>query len=147
MLLLVLVAANFGSFPTQDGLGYFEHNYKSLFNPEHKLLDAAVLSELYQSGYGSALGIGCAKLRINYLDRGERSLFLLDAKKSRDLVDFWNLRAVQKRVLPVPIQWIEELSPFCKKRILDNHRSLHGNQIGFHIILFLCFHVLYLRIA
>ena len=121
------VAANFGSFPTQEGLGYFEHNYKDIFNPEHKLLDAVVLSELYQSGYGSALGIGCAKLQIDYHDRGEIRLFILDAKKSRDLVDFWNLRATHEHVIPVPIQWIEELSPFCKKLILDNYRSLHGN--------------------
>ena len=121
------VAANFGGFPTQEDLGYFEHNYQSIFNPEHKLLDAAVFSELYQSGYGSAVGIGRAKLQIDYHDRGERSLFLLDGKKSRDLVDFWNLRAVQEHVLPVPIQWIEELSPFCKKLILENYRALHGN--------------------
>ena len=121
------VAANFGSFPTQEGLRYFEHNYKGIFNPEHKLLNAAVLSELYQSGYGSALGIGCAKLQIDYHDRRELRLFILDAKKSRDLVDFWNLRAVYEHVIPVPIQWIEDLSPFCKKLILDDYHSLHGN--------------------
>ena len=121
------VAANFGSFPTQEGLGYFEHNYKDIFSPEHKLLDAVVLSELYQSGYGSALGIGCAKLQIDYHDRGELRLFILDAKKSRDLVDFWNLRAIHEHVIPVSIQWIEELSPFCKKLILDNYHSLHGD--------------------
>lgn len=121
------VAANFGSFPTQEGFRYFEHNHQSIFNPEHKLLDAAVFSELYQSGYGSAVGISCAKLQIDYHDREGRSLFLLDGKKSRDLVDFWNLRAVQEHVLPVPIQWIEELSPFCKKLILENYQALHGN--------------------
>ncbi|MCY3741489.1 MAG: hypothetical protein OXH00_10750 [Candidatus Poribacteria bacterium] len=121
------VAANFGSFPTQEGLGYFEHNYKGVFNPEHKLLDAAVLSELYQSGYSSAVGICCAKLRIDFHDLGDIRLFILDAKKSRDLVDFWNLRAVHEHVLPVPIQWIKELSPFCKKLILDNYHSLRGD--------------------
>ena len=121
------VAANFGSFPTQDGLEYFEHNYKSIFNPEHKTLDAAILSELYQSGYGSAVGIGRAKLRIDYHDRGYLKLFILDAKKSRDLVDFWNLRAVHEHVIPVPIQWIEELSSFCKKLILDNYHSRRGD--------------------
>ena len=121
------VAANFGSFPTQEGLSYFEHNYKGIFNPEHKLLDATVLSELYQSGYTPALGIGSAKLRIDYHDRGELRLFILDAKKSRDLVDFWNLRAIYEHVIPVPVQWIEELSPFCKNLILDDYHSLRSN--------------------
>ena len=121
------VAANFGSFPTQEDLGYFEHDYKGIFNPEHKSLDAAMLSELYQARYNSAIGVSCAKLRINYHDLGDIELFILDAKKSRDLVDFWNLRAIHKHVIPVPIQWIEELSPFCKKFILDNHHSLDGD--------------------
>ena len=121
------VAANFGSFPTQEQLRYFEHNYKDIFNPRHKTLSAAVLSELYQSRYISTLGIGCVKLRIDYHDRGEVRLFILDAKKSRDLVDFWNLRTIHEHVIPVPIQWIEELSPFCKKLILDNYHFLRGN--------------------
>ena len=68
------VAANFGSFPTQEDLGYFEHNYKDVFNPEHKLLDAAVLLEVYQSRYISAVGVGCAKLQILYHDRGDSKL-------------------------------------------------------------------------
>ena len=77
------VAANFGSFPIQEELGYFEHNYKDIFNPEHKLLDAAVLSELYQSRYFTAVGVTCAKLQIDYHDLGDRKLFILDAKKSK----------------------------------------------------------------
>lgn len=122
------VAANFGSFPTQEDLGYFEHNYKDIFNPEHKLLDAAVLLELYQSGFSSAVGVGCAKLRIDFQDLGNIRLFILDAKKSRDLIDFWNLRALHERIIPIPVQWIEDLSPFCKKLILDNHRPLHDDH-------------------
>ena len=121
------VAANFGSFPSQEGLSYFEHNYKGIFNPEHKLLDAAMLSELYQSRFSSALEIGCAKLEIDYHDHGEPTLFILDAENSRDLVDYWNLRALHKHVIPVPIQWIEDLSPFCKKLILDSYHSLRSN--------------------
>ena len=121
------VAAKFGSFPNNDELDYFEHNYKDIFNPEDKTLDATTLSELYQSGFSSALRVGCAKLRIDFHDREELKLFILDAKKSRDLVDFWNLRAVHKHVVPVPIQWIEDLSPFCKKLILDNYNSLDGD--------------------
>ncbi|MCY4403828.1 MAG: hypothetical protein OXD54_14755 [Candidatus Poribacteria bacterium] len=133
------VAANFGSFPTQEDLGYFEHNYKDVFNPEHKTLDAAVLSELYQSGYGSAVGISCAKLRIDYHDRGDLKLLVLDAKKSRDLIDFWNLRAIHEHVVPVPIQWIEELSPYCKKLILDNYHSRRGDPSKMRFSLTLMF--------
>ena len=116
------VAANFGNFPTQERLRYFERNYKSVFNPERKTLDAAALSELYQSGYSSALEIGCAKLRVGYNAPLLSTLFILDAHESKDLVDFWNLRAIHEHVVPVPLQWIEELSPFCKEFIRDNYR-------------------------
>ncbi len=122
------VAAIFGSFPTQEELMYFEHNYKDVFNPEHKILDAAVLLELYQSGFSSAVTVGCAKLRIDYHDQGDLKLFILDAKKAKDLIDFWNLRALHERIIPIPIQWIEDLSPFCKKLILDNYQPLHDDR-------------------
>ena len=115
-------AANFGSFPVHEQFRYFEHNYNVIFNPEHKTLDAAVLSELYQPKYSSALEIGCAKLRVDYNAPLLSTLFILDAHESKDLVDFWNLRAIHQHVLAVPIQWIEELSPFCQKFIRDNYR-------------------------
>ena len=84
------VAATFGSFPTQKGLRYFEHNYKGIFSPEQKSLDAAVFSELYQSGYGSALGIGCAKLQIDYHDRGELRTCFKKKKATQKLMFMLN---------------------------------------------------------
>ena len=115
-------AANFGSFPVHEQFRYFERNYKSVFNPEGKTLDAAVLSELYQLGYSSALEIGCTKLQVGYNAPLLSTLFILDAHESKDIVDFWNLRAIHQHVIPVPIQWINDLSPFCKQFIRDNYR-------------------------
>ena len=124
------VAANFGSFPSQEGLSYFEHNYKGIFNPEHKLLDAAVLSELYQSRYSSALEIGCEKLKITYHARLAPTLLILDAHNSEDLINFWNLRAVHQHVLAVPIQWIKELSPLCKEIMRTGHTLMFSDSIS-----------------
>ena len=127
-------AANFGSFPTQERLRYFEQNYKGIFNPKPIALDAATLAELYQSGHLSALRIGCEKLRGGSNDHPTPTLFILDAHKSKDLVDFWNLRAIHQQVVPVPIQWLEELLPFCRRFIRDNyHRQPNdpnGTQVG-----------------
>ncbi len=116
------VAANFGSFPVHKQFRYFEHNYRRFFNPEREKLDAPALSELYQFGYTSALEIGCAKLRVDYNAPLLSTLFILDAHESKDIVDFWNLRAIHQHIRAVPIQWIEELSPFCKQFIRDNYR-------------------------
>ena len=78
------VACNFGDFPTQKRLKYFEHNYKDVFDPASITLDPAALSQLYKSGYTSALRISHAKLKIDYhehqdpkrKDLGVRSLIL-----------------------------------------------------------------------
>ncbi len=124
------VACNFGDFPTQKRLNYFERTYNDVFDPTLKPLDSATLSKLYKTGYTSALKMGHAKLKIDYHDHHDPTLFILDAHEPRDLIDFWNLRAVYQNIIAVPVQWIEELSPICKKFILDNHRPLPGNPHG-----------------
>ena len=131
-------AANFGSFPIHEQFRYFEHNYKSIFNPKQIVLNAAALAQLYQSGYLSALRIGCEKLQILYKAFHDApllsTLFILDAHEPKDLVDFWNLRAIHQDVCAVPIQWIEELLPFCKRYIRDNYRRQpndpSSNKVG-----------------
>ena len=40
------------------------------------------------------------------------TLFILDAKDSGDVVDFWTLRAIHEHVRAVPIQWINDLIAF-----------------------------------
>lgn len=123
------VAAYFGSFPTSEELRYFEQKYNEIFKPKPISLDAAGLAEFYQSKDYSAVHVTIDKLRIDYHDDlGGIRLFIMDAKKTRDLIDFWNLRATHSFVDPIPIQWIEELSDFCKKRILDTHRSQVDDQ-------------------
>lgn len=122
------VAANFGSFPTQEQFGYFQRNYQKIFNPKLITLDPEKLLELYKSRYASPLGIGREKLRVDYHSRRDPTLFILDVEQSKDLVDFWNLRGIAKNVIPIPVQWIEELSPSCKEFILKNYRSIDGNS-------------------
>ena len=116
------VGANFGSFPTEERRKYFEQNYKDVFNPVQISLDGVTLSKLYKSGNLSALGMGCKKVRVGYNAPLLSTLFILDAKESGDIVDFWNLRAIHQHVMAVPIQWINDLSSYCKKFIQDNYR-------------------------
>ncbi len=124
------VACNFGDFPTPKRLQYFERDYKDAFDPSSVKLDSSTLSNLYESDYTSALRISHAKLKIDYHEHQDPTLFILNALEPKDLIDFWNLRAVHRNVVAVPIQWIEELSPYCKKFILNHYRPLPGNPNG-----------------
>ena len=97
---------------------------------KHITLDAPEFVELYKSGWTSALEIGCAKFQMNYHAPLDPVLFILDPKESKDLLDFWNLRTVFRNVVAVPLQWIEELSPFYKESILNDYRYMRGNPDG-----------------
>ncbi|NQT01113.1 MAG: hypothetical protein HQ580_03760, partial [Planctomycetes bacterium] len=133
------VGCIWGDFPAQKKLRYFKQNYKYVFNPQEIKLTEKSLSKLYKTGYTSALEIGQAKLDVNYNDHSDPALFVLNAHESRDLIDFWNLRIVRGNILAIPIQWIQELSPFCKEFILKNHRPLPGNPHGVMIQPFVMF--------
>ena len=121
------VASNFGSFPVQEHFEYFERNFEDIFTPERIKLDSTALSNLYSSVHDTPLSMSNAKLRIDYHDQHEFRLFILNAKMTSDLVDFWNLRSIHENIFPIPIQWIKELSPFCKKLILNGNRSLRDS--------------------
>ena len=119
-------ACVFGGFPSEERI----KDFKTVFTPEEVLLDAESLFHLYKSGFTSALEIGCRKLKVDYSGRGDPTLFIHDAQQPKDLIDYWNLRAINHNVIPVPIQWLNELSPFCKQFVLNNYRPLPGNQHG-----------------
>ena len=125
-----LCACLFGAFPDTEGLEYVGKGFADAFSPKQISLNAQSLAQLYRSGFTSALQIGHSKLDVDFHHHHDPALFVFDAKAPRDLVDYWNLRAVRGNVLAVPIQWLQELSDFCKDFIVKNHRPLPGNPHG-----------------
>lgn len=124
-------ACLFGAFPTDSDLEYLQRAFRDAFEPKDISLDGAALKNLYNSGFTSALRLGTSKIEIQYHDQSDPAIFILDAEQSRDLIDFWNLRAIRGRnLLPVPVQWLEDLSDFCKDFIVKNYRPLPGNPHG-----------------
>ena len=117
------VAVNFGSFPLQKQLEHFSRGYKDIFDPKHTMLDAVELLKLHKTRHISALEIGCAKFRVNYNGPMPSTLFILDPQESKDLIEFWNLRAVCRDVKAVPNQWVKELSS-CYKELIQNGYGL-----------------------
>ena len=125
-----LVACLFGAFPEQRNLKYFGRAFQDAFDPEQISLDGKALDKIYRARKFSALRMGCEKLDISYNDHSQPTLFILDAHQPKDLLDFWNYRAVHQSCVAIPRQWLPELSSFCKKFILHNYRPLPGNSHG-----------------
>ncbi len=124
-------ACIFGAFPTDPDLEYIQRGFKDAFEPKEILLDGAGLTNLYKSGFTSALRLGTSKIDVRSYDDSDPAIFLLDAQQSRDLIDFWNLRAIRRgNVVPVPVQWLKDLSEFCKEFMVKNYRPLPGNSHG-----------------
>ena len=122
------IACNFGDFPEQKQLQYFKNHYKEIFKPSVIQLDAITLKNCYSSMDISALYVDYDTYLVNYHSSFLGPvLFILDIENSNDLIDFWNLRTIHQHILAIPIQWIKEMSPFCKEFILKNYRLIPGN--------------------
>lgn len=119
-----------GSFPGQDDLAYFRRAFVEAFEPKPVELNGQSLARLYESGFTSALRLGHSSIDVDSFEWHDPAMFVFDALEARDLIDFWNLRAVRRNVLPIPTQWLPELSPFCRKVIAANFRPLPDNQHG-----------------
>jgi hypothetical protein len=124
------VACVFGAFPSEKDRSYFGKAFADAFEPKGTKLTAETLEGLFESGFTSALRIGHSKLEVDYHDHSDPALFVLNADEPRDLIDFWNLRAIRRDILPVPLQWLDRLSAFCKGFITKNYRPLPGNDHG-----------------
>jgi hypothetical protein len=111
-------------------LEYISRGYQDAFNPECISLDADTLANLYRKSFTSPLQMGQEGIEIYEHRHREPTLFILDAKRPRDLVDYWNLRAISRDVIPIPLQWLDILSPLCRDFITRNYRPLPGNPHG-----------------
>ena len=117
------IASIFGQFLEDKEFDYFEENFNEIFEPNEITLDGKSLAELYSNHYFTPLDIGHAKIDINSHEKTpDPRLFILDIKETKDLIDFWNLRIIYREIIPIPKQWIEELSSFCKNFIKKHYR-------------------------
>jgi hypothetical protein len=96
LLLSRFCACLFGAFPAESDLKYLGQAFTDAFEPKKVSLNGATLVKLYRSGFTSALRVGHSKIEVDYHDDRDPALFVLDAYKSRDLIDFWNLLAIRR---------------------------------------------------
>lgn len=120
----------FGGFPPESKFEYFEIAFNEIFDPLAISLNGDSLSELHSSWAASALDVGQARIEVEYGGYGEQTIFVLDAFKPRDLIDFWNLRTLRPDIVPIPVQWAKELAAYSRGFIERSYRPLKGNPHG-----------------
>jgi hypothetical protein len=95
----LFVAACFGSFPSEGQLARFGRAHAAAFSPKEVQVDGS-------NFFGRMIGplrMGSHGLKPQARSRWQDfTLFLLDATRPQDMIDYWNLRALDWPVLPVP---------------------------------------------
>lgn len=126
----LFTACVFGSFPKDEKIAYFGKAFTDAFSPDEIDLDSNLITDLYKSRYFSPLDIGHENIEIEFDNTHDRAIYVMDFTSPADLIDYWNLRGLRGQLLAVPVQWLSELSTFCKELIQKNHKPMRGNPHG-----------------
>ncbi|MBY0224664.1 MAG: hypothetical protein K2Q28_02535 [Hyphomicrobium sp.] len=122
--------AVFGVFPSGKFVDYIAKAYKDVFNPTSVPASAETWKKAFE-GYSltplRVTGHGTETQRFWHHDV---VVFVFDPAKPTDLIDLWNLRLEPNPVLPVPVDWFEDVSDFVKRLLNETHRPVQGNRNG-----------------
>lgn len=87
----------------------------------------------FRKGHSFPLRAGSYELNTYSLGHGaDPALFFFDSGSALDLIEFWNLRALGWKVLPVPVAWVSLLADDCSSFISENYVPYRHNQNMMH---------------
>ena len=114
-------AVCFGAFPTATKLNHFGRAYMELLDAKEEPVASETFFATY-TGVGLPVFAGSLELGMRRTPWSlGPTLFFMDAMRPIDLIDFWNLRATGRSVIPIPMQWGEEVASQCRSFIASNH--------------------------
>jgi hypothetical protein len=100
----------FGEFPSHPELQYFRSHYSELFAVSETQVTPKTFFQSLEFGTLNPRRATLHGLDLSRLPGSEDIIvFYMDATSSLDIIDLWNLRALGRTVLPLPIQWRDEL--------------------------------------
>lgn len=123
-------ASLLGEYPQDISEYIFEH-YQEEFGIEEKKVEETSMKDLFGGGGNfSPRNITKYKLETRSSDWFKDYIFFMDANSGMDVIDYWNLRASGKSVVPVPIQLQEneDIKEIVRNFILSANRPLRGNS-------------------
>lgn len=135
----LLSACCFGEFPTSREMEYVKKSYSHCFNPKDLPIGQANFLDSFINEGASPLRITRAELQVSSRGwRADPSMFFMDATSWLDIVDYWNLRAVGRDVLPLPKQYADQYIDLCNKIIKRNFVPYRHNKDMMHHTSFIC---------
>ncbi len=122
--------AAWGGFPQTGMLQPLAQAYRDAFAPQVLKANAKNWTKTWQDGYRFPLYFTRHELeRAPGGGLGEPVLFVADPTSPLDLIELWNLRLF-RRVIPINLRWLTDLTKFIREFIERNYRPLPGNPHG-----------------
>lgn len=135
----LLASCCFGEFPNAKEMDYVKKNYFHCFNAQDFVINKSNFLNSYIDGGASPLRITRAELETFQRGwRDESAIFFMDATSWLDIVDYWNLRAVGRHVLPLPKQYADSSIDIINKKLKRNFVPYRHNQDMMHHTSFIC---------
>jgi len=135
----LLSACSFGDFPDKKEMGYVKKNYCHCFNAKDLLIKPNNFLECFLNEGVSPMRITRAELKASPRGwRADASIFFMDATSWLDIVDYWNLRAVGRDVLPLPKQYADHYIDLVNGIIKHNYVPYRHNKDMMHHTTFIC---------
>lgn len=103
----LFVSAVFGSFARKtEELKIVQGWYEEVFHPKELQISKETLLDALHVDTISPMNANRLRLEVGGMQAIVRNgAFLCDPMEPLDLVDFWNLRALGRNLVPIPIQW------------------------------------------
>ncbi len=135
----LLSACFFGEFPTSRRMRYVKESYSHCLDPQELTINKNNILNCFVNDGASPLRITKAELQA--FPRGweaDPSIFFMDATSWLDIIDYWNLRAVGRDVLPLPKQYADHYIDLCNEIIKRNFVPYRQNEKMMHRTNFIC---------
>lgn len=125
-----LAEAIFGIYPRQKDASYIANGYRDLFLPKEMKANPEAWLEAFRNSARTPLRVTGYRLDFQRYWHHDPIIYVFDPTRPTDLIDLWNLRLEPHPILPVPIEWIGDLSDFLRSVIEKQHRPVRGNPNG-----------------
>lgn len=124
----LFVSAVLGSFARNtEELKIVQGWYEEAFHPEKLQISKDTLLDALNVDTLSPMNVNRLRLEVGGVSEiVSNGAFLCDPTEALDLVDFWNLRALGRSLVPIPIQWGQLLQS-------DVSLGWHGNEQAYLI--------------
>ncbi|MGE0175376.1 MAG: hypothetical protein AB7T49_21510 [Oligoflexales bacterium] len=125
-----LVEALFGVYPKEQASEYFVKGYQEVLRPDEVEANPNTWLKVFSGCAYTPLQMTDYELEIQPVGRNDLHIYVFDPSKPTDLIDLWNLRIEEERLVPVPVEWLEALTEHLCKLINDEYRPIRGNPYG-----------------